>query len=120
MTVSSRDRQGYDRALNRSNRKSQFGLLSGAISDNRAAPADSGAEVVHVPVEQADHANEDEVQRDDVVQQPRHQENEDAGDQRHDRRDRDTHRHGYFLPLEESCMSRPACSTDWPALSNAL
>jgi hypothetical protein len=38
MTVSSRDRQGYDRALNRSNRKSQFGLLSGAISDNRAAP----------------------------------------------------------------------------------
>lgn len=45
---------------------------------------------------------------------------QDAGDERHDRRDGDAHEHDYFFPFEASCRLRPACSTDLPALSSAL
>src|SRR5439155_6368842 len=84
----------------------------------------------HIPADQAEDADDDEIQRDDVIQQARNEEDEDAGDQRHDRRDGDAHEHGslpklstgivlqrpYFLsPLAAPCMSLPACSTDFPA-----
>src|SRR6185503_55535 len=68
---------------------------------------------------QPEDADDDEVQRDDVVEKPRHEENQDAGDQRDHRADRDAHDH-CFWPLEASCMSLPACSTDLPASPMAL
>src|SRR5207248_431160 len=90
-------------------------LLPGAAIRPR-----SDADVVHVALEKSDHADEDQVKRHDVVEQPRHEKDQDAGDQRHQRRDGDTQGHAYFLPLEASCMSRPACSTASPALPIAL
>src|SRR5438270_4447874 len=72
-----------------------------------------------VVADEAEHADDDEIERDDVVQEPRHEENQEARDQRHERRDGNAQHHGYLRPLAESCMSRPACSTDWPALSSA-
>src|SRR5947207_11227999 len=121
MRISSRDSQGYDRASNRSNRKSQFAALNAPICCGGAAMRPrSDADVVHVALEKSDHADEDQVKRHDVVEQPRHEKDQDAGDQRHQRRDGDTQGHAYFLPLEASCMSRPACSTASPALPMAF
>lgn len=40
---------------------------------------------IQTGAEQADYANDDQIERDDVVQQSRHHQNKDAGDQRNQR-----------------------------------
>src|SRR5437667_425807 len=75
--------------------KSKFSLRvieNGYLTEQR-----SRREAGHQAGNEAEDADDDEVQRDDVVEQLRHEENQDAGDQRDDWRHCDAHDHGNLL-----------------------
>src|SRR5258706_15521553 len=89
MRVSSTEPQRYDCSALRSNQKSQFHPLTASIS-----ACGSNVRAALESADQAQYSDDDEVERHDVVEQAWNEENQDAGDQRHDRRDGDAHEHG--------------------------
>jgi hypothetical protein len=54
--------------------------------------------VKRATAEQAEQSGDDQIDGNDVVEQPRHDQNEDAGKQRNDRRETEIDVHGKFLP----------------------
>src|SRR5262249_19593916 len=75
-------------------RGSSRSAANGSRTSCRPRTQPAGADVAHgrseveaARAEQADEADQDQVQRDDEVEQLRHDQNQDAGDQRDERRE---------------------------------